>query len=58
VRYADTGVGGLKGAAYIDPALCTGCGTCTGDCPAKAIQLTAYQDKQILGLPLGAWAVQ
>jgi len=58
VRYADTGVGGLKGAAYIDPALCTGCGTCTGDCPAKAIQLIAYQDEQILGLPLGAWAVQ
>jgi heterodisulfide reductase subunit A len=56
VRYSDTGVGGLKGAAYIDPALCTGCGTCTGECPAKAIQLVNYQDEQILGLPLGAWA--
>jgi heterodisulfide reductase subunit A-like polyferredoxin len=50
------GVGEIKGAAYIDPSLCTGCGTCTGECPAKAIQLTAYRDEQILRLPLGAWA--
>jgi len=57
VRYSDVGVGGIKGAAYIDPALCTGCGTCTGECPAKAIQLIAYRDEQIIGLPLGAWAV-
>jgi heterodisulfide reductase subunit A len=56
VRYSDTGVGGLKGAAYIDPALCTGCGTCTGECPAKAIQLVNYRDDQIMGLPLGTWA--
>jgi heterodisulfide reductase subunit A len=49
-------VGGIKGAAYIDPAVCTGCGTCTAECPAKAIQLVAYRDEQILGLPLGAWA--
>ena len=57
VRFSDTGVGGIKGAAYIDPAVCTGCGTCTAECPAKAIQLVAYQDEQIMGLPLGAWAV-
>jgi len=56
VRYSDTGVGGIKGAAYIDPAVCTGCGTCTAECPAKAIQLVAYRDEQIMGLPLGAWA--
>jgi heterodisulfide reductase subunit A len=56
VRYSDVGVGGIKGAAYIDPSLCTGCGTCTGECPAKAIQLVAYRDEQIIGLPLGAWA--
>ncbi|HET90047.1 MAG TPA: CoB--CoM heterodisulfide reductase iron-sulfur subunit A family protein [Chloroflexi bacterium] len=55
VRYEDVGVGEIKGAAWIDPALCTGCGTCTGECPAKAIQLTAYRDDQILRLPLGAW---
>jgi len=55
VRYSDTGVGEIKGAAYIDPAVCTGCGTCTAECPAKAIQLVAYQDEQIMGLPLGSW---
>jgi len=58
VRYSDTGVGGIKGAAYIDPALCTGCGTCTAECPAKAIQLVAYRDEQIMGLPLGSWATR
>ncbi len=57
VRYEDMGVGAIKGAAYIDPAVCTGCGTCTAECPAKAIQLVAYRDEQIMGLPLGAWAV-
>jgi heterodisulfide reductase subunit A-like polyferredoxin len=56
VRYVDVGVGGIKGAAYIDPAMCTGCGTCTAECPAGAIQLVAYRDEQIMGLPLGAWA--
>jgi len=56
VRYVDVGVGGIKGAAYIDPAVCTGCGTCTAECPANAIQLTAYRDDQIMGLPLGSWA--
>jgi heterodisulfide reductase subunit A-like polyferredoxin len=56
VRYVDVGVGGIKGAAYIDPAVCTGCGTCTAECPASAIQLTHYRDDQIMCLPLGAWA--
>jgi heterodisulfide reductase subunit A-like polyferredoxin len=51
-----TGVGNIIGAAYIDPALCQGCGTCTGECPAKAIQLMAYTDEQILGQGIGAWA--
>lgn len=56
VRYVDVGVGGIKGAAYIDPAMCTGCGTCTAECPASAIQLVHYRDDQIMCLPLGAWA--
>lgn len=51
------GVGQIMGAAYIDPALCQGCGTCTGECPAKAIQLLAYTDEQILAQGVGAWAV-
>jgi heterodisulfide reductase subunit A len=52
-----TGVGGIVGAAWIDPALCHGCGTCTGECPATAIQLVNYRDEQMLGVPklLGAW---
>jgi heterodisulfide reductase subunit A-like polyferredoxin len=57
VRYSDVGVGEIKGAAWIDPSLCTGCGTCTAECPAKAIQLVAYRDEQIMGLPLGSWMV-
>ncbi len=32
----------------IDPAKCHGCGVCVGECPAKAIQLAAYEDDQIL----------
>jgi heterodisulfide reductase subunit A len=56
IHYEDVGVGRIQGAAYIDPAICTGCGTCTAECPAGAIQLTAYRDEQILQLPLGAWA--
>jgi len=56
IHYEDVGVGGIKGAAYVDVALCTGCGICTGECPASAIQLVSYRDEQIMGLPLGAWA--
>jgi heterodisulfide reductase subunit A len=50
-------VGGIQGAAYIDPALCQGCGTCTAECPAKAIQLLHYTDEQMLAQGLGAWEV-
>jgi heterodisulfide reductase subunit A-like polyferredoxin len=42
------GVGNIGGAAYIDPAECQGCGTCTGECPANAIQLLNYTDEQIM----------
>jgi heterodisulfide reductase subunit A-like polyferredoxin len=41
------GVGGLVGAAYIEPAQCQGCGICVGECPAKAIQLLHYRDEQM-----------
>jgi heterodisulfide reductase subunit A-like polyferredoxin len=55
------GVGELGGAAYIDSAQCQGCGTCTGECPANAIQLLNYTDEQIM-LPdiggLGQWLPQ
>ena len=54
------GVGGIKGAAYIEPTVCTGCGTCTSECPANAIQLHHFRDEQIMvpDMPvLGQWAV-
>lgn len=50
------GVGAIVGAAYIEPTLCHGCGTCTAECPAKAIQLVAYLDEQLMGETTGAWA--
>jgi heterodisulfide reductase subunit A-like polyferredoxin len=42
-----TGVGGIVGAAYVEPAQCHGCGICVSECPAKAIQLLHYQDVQM-----------
>lgn len=56
IRPDMTGVGGIVGAAYIEPVLCQGCGTCTAECPAKAIQLMAYLDGQLAGELTGAWA--
>ncbi len=54
MRYDHVGVGGIGGAAWIDPARCQGCGTCTAECPARAIQLEHYLDEQIR-VGLGAW---
>jgi heterodisulfide reductase subunit A2 len=42
-----TGVGGIVGAAYVEPAQCHGCGICVSECPAKAIQLLRYEDVQV-----------
>jgi heterodisulfide reductase subunit A len=56
VRSDLTGVGNIVGAAFIEPALCHGCGTCTSECPAKAIELVAYLDAQLMGEEVGAWA--
>jgi heterodisulfide reductase subunit A-like polyferredoxin len=58
VRYEDMGIGEIKGAAYIEPGLCQGCGTCVSECPAKAIDLIAYRDEQILAQPLGSWFME
>jgi heterodisulfide reductase subunit A-like polyferredoxin len=41
------GAGHLTGAAYIEPAVCQGCGTCMAECPAQAIQLMHYTDAQM-----------
>ncbi|MHC4167987.1 MAG: FAD-dependent oxidoreductase [Planctomycetota bacterium] len=36
------------GVAEIEAAMCHGCGICTSECPAKAIQLMHYKDSQII----------
>jgi len=36
------------GYSQIDPDKCQGCGVCAAECPAKAIQLLAYEDDQIM----------
>jgi heterodisulfide reductase subunit A-like polyferredoxin len=43
-----SGAGGIIGSAYIEPAVCHGCGSCAAECPAQAIQLMHYKDAQIL----------
>ena len=37
-----------EGVAYIETAMCQGCGTCAAACPAKAIDLGHYKDDQII----------
>ena len=37
-----------EGVAEIEAAMCHGCGICTSECPAKAIQLMHYKDNQII----------
>ncbi len=39
-------IGGILGAAYIESALCQGCGLCTASCPAAAIDLKHYTEIQ------------
>jgi heterodisulfide reductase subunit A-like polyferredoxin len=36
------------GVSEIDMAMCRGCGICAAECPAKAIQLSWYEDDQIM----------
>jgi len=48
IRADLSGVGGLSGAAYIEPSVCQGCGICAAECPARAIQLMHYKDIQTI----------
>lgn len=41
-----TGIGQITGAAFIESAVCHGCGSCAAECPAGAIQLQQYTDEQ------------
>ncbi len=36
------------GVAEIEAAMCHGCGVCAAECPAKAIELMHYKDRQIV----------
>ena len=40
---------GPDNKALIQQAVCMGCGSCTAECPARAIQLRHYMNAQILG---------
>ena len=40
---------GAQNKAFIQSAVCMGCGSCTAECPAKAIELRNYLDDQIIG---------
>lgn len=35
--------------AEVQAAVCMGCGSCTAECPAKAITLRHYTDNQVIG---------
>ena len=37
-----------EGVSEIDMALCHGCGICASECPAKAIELSWYEDDQLM----------
>jgi heterodisulfide reductase subunit A-like polyferredoxin len=47
IRIDLAGVGGIVGAAYVEAAVCQGCGICAAECPARAIQLMHYTDTQM-----------
>jgi heterodisulfide reductase subunit A len=48
IREDHLGAGKIQGAAYIEASICRGCGSCSAECPAKAIQLLHFQDDQIM----------
>ncbi|MBS1250493.1 MAG: NADPH-Fe(3+) oxidoreductase subunit beta [Chloroflexi bacterium] len=41
------GAGEILGTAYIETAICRGCGLCAAECPAHAIQLMHYTHEQM-----------
>ena len=47
IQKESPGAGEILGAAYIEPAVCQGCGICVAECPAQAIDLMYYTDSQL-----------
>jgi heterodisulfide reductase subunit A len=47
VPYIDS----ARGAAYIDPGLCQGCGMCVAECPGKAIVMGTCSDPMLTQAP-------
>lgn len=43
----DVPVINIEGAAEIDPAKCHGCGSCSAECPAMAIELMHFKEAQL-----------
>jgi heterodisulfide reductase subunit A-like polyferredoxin len=43
----DVPVVNIEGAAEIDPAKCHGCGSCSAECPAMAIELMHFREPQL-----------
>jgi heterodisulfide reductase subunit A-like polyferredoxin len=37
-----------ENVSWINQAMCQGCGTCASECPAKVIQLSHFEDEQIM----------
>jgi heterodisulfide reductase subunit A len=37
-----------ESTAYIEEALCRGCGLCASECPGKAIELQHFSDDQLV----------
>jgi len=44
-------IDGETGAAFIDPALCKGCGMCVAECPGKAITMASCSDQMLTRAP-------
>lgn len=49
---------GENNKAEVQGAVCMGCGSCSAECPAKAITLRHYVDAQILGAMDGLLAAE
>jgi heterodisulfide reductase subunit A2 len=47
-----------RGAAYIDPGMCQGCGMCVAECPGKAINMAACSDQMLTQIPSIVLAAQ